>query len=187
MEQQRNKISNRYILNTSLAIDMYNAESVHKIKIDINDKIFYEKEFVKEKEYFLQIEDMFDYVEPGSNTLTITWNGHQDCENKYLKIRKVLINQQHLAPFKIMMNPIENDYIRNLKATDEGLNAFRKQLFNPGYRHGWYGTYTFRFAIDPSGISNASQQALVSATGIRSDYILTDVSKSNHWNRGQNK
>ncbi len=187
MDQQKNKISNRYILNTSLAIDTYNAESMHQIKIDINDRIFYENELSKEKEYVLEIEEMFDYVKPGSNTLTITWNGQQDCENKYLNIRKVLINQQHLPPFKVMMNPIENDYIRNLKSTDEGLSAFRKQLFNPGYRHGWYGTYTFRFAIDPASISDESPQALVSATGIRSDYILTDVSKSNHWNRAKNK
>ena len=54
MDQQKNKISNRYILNTSLAIDTYNAESMHQIKIDINDRIFYENELSKEKEYVLE-------------------------------------------------------------------------------------------------------------------------------------
>ena len=183
MDQQKNKISNRYKLNTSLAIDTYNAESLHKIKIGINGKLFYEQEFVKEKEYIVDIEDVFDYVQSGLNTLTLNWNGDHDCENKYLKIRKVIINQQHLAPFKVIIDPIENDYIRNLKATDEGFRVYKNHLFNPGYYHGWYGTYTFRFIIDPSSISGKSQQALLSATGIRSDYILTDINKSNHWNR----
>ena len=67
MDHQRNKISNRYNLHTSLAIDIYNAESMHTIKIDINDKSFYEKQLSIDKEYSLKIEDYFDYVKPGSN------------------------------------------------------------------------------------------------------------------------
>ena len=186
MDHQRNKISNRYNLHTSLAIDMYNAESMHTIKIDINDKSFYEKQLSNDKEYSLKIEDYFDYVKPGSNHLTITWNGEQDCEHKYMKIRKVVINQQHLAPFKVMMDPIENDYIRDLKSTDEGLSVYRKQLFNPGYRHGWYGTYKFRFAIDPSSMPDRTQQSFVSASGIQSERILTDLNKAKHLNRANN-
>jgi hypothetical protein len=182
----QNKKSNRYNLNTSLAIDMYNAKSMHNIKIDINKKIFYEQELVKDKEYFLKVEDYFDYVKPGSNTLTITWNGEHDCEHKHMKIRKVVINKQHLAPFKVMIDPIENDYIKDLKSTDQGLSSYRKQLFNPGYHHGWYGTYKFRFAIDPSSMSDRTQQALRSANGIHNERILTDLSRAKHLNRTNN-
>jgi hypothetical protein len=186
MDQQNDKISNRYNLHTSLAIDLYNAKSVHTIKIDINDKIFYQQQFSVDEKYSLKIEDYFDYSKPGLNNLTITWNGEHDCEHKYMKIRKVVINQQHLAPFKVMTDPIENDYIRDLKTTEQGLVAYKKQLFNPGYRHGWYGTYKFRFAIDPSSMPDRSQQALVSASGIQCERILTDLNRAKHLNRANN-
>ena len=187
MDQKRNKISNNYNLKTSLAIDTYNSQSVHKIKIEINNDIFYEQEFVKDKEHSLNIEDYFDYIEPSSNTLTITWDGEQDCEHKYMKIRKVVINQQHIAPFKVMINPIENDYIRNLKSTDEGLNAYKKQIINPGYRHGWYGSYKFSFAINPGEMTDRTQQSLISASGIQRESILTDINKAKHLNRAKIK
>jgi hypothetical protein len=179
----KNKIPNRFNLKTSFSIDTFNAESIHKITIEINQKVFFERELAKDEECLLNVSDYFDYREPGANTIKILWDGEHDCEHKFMKIRKVVVNQQHLAPFKVMAEPKENDYIRTLQSTDEGSSAYNKQLFNPGYRHGWYGTYKFRFMIDPSSMLDQSQQSLITASGIQHDVISTDLQKAKHLNR----
>jgi hypothetical protein len=186
MDQQKNNISNKFSLNTILAIDMYNADSIHNVKILINNKIFHQQKLAKNKEYFLKIEDYFNYAGPGPSTLTIMWNGDHDCEHKYMKIRRIIINQQHLAPYKAMIEPIENDYIKNLKSSDHGVNVYRKYLLQPGYRHGWYGAYRFQFVIDPSSMTDRSQLDLMSASGIQNERILTDVKKAKYFNRANN-
>ena len=144
----KNKRSNSYNIKNYLAISAFNSESTHKIKIEINGKVFFEKSLTKNKEYRLKISDYFDYERPGTNTIRIDWTGEQDCENKFMKIYKIIVNDQHVAPHSVMIAPIQNEYIKNLQSTDEGMIFYKKKIFNPGHQHGWYGTYKFKFLID---------------------------------------
>ena len=64
-------MSNRYTLKNYIAISTYNAESSHKIEVEINKRKIYNKEFIEKKEYNLKIVDYFDYLGPGSNSIEI--------------------------------------------------------------------------------------------------------------------
>ena len=114
----------------------------------MNQTIIFEEELTKNKEHQLKISNHFDFEKPGLNTIEIIWDGEHDCENKFIKIYKIVINDQYIAPHSVMITPIPNEYIKNLLSTDEGSILYKKQLLNPGHHHGWYGTYKFKFLLD---------------------------------------
>jgi hypothetical protein len=182
-----NKKSNRFNLKNYIAISAFNAVSTHRVKININKKVFFEEELTKNKEHHLKISDYIDYEEPGSNTIEITWHGEQDCEKKFMKIYKVIVNDQHIAPHSVMITPIQNEYIKNLRSTEEGSILYKKQLFNPGHRHGWYGTYKFRFLLDEHRTKNAQQESLIASTGIRLNRVYTDLEKIKYFDKANKR
>ena len=170
-------MSNNYTLNNYLAISTFNAESDHTIKVKINQSKIFEETLVKNKEHQLKITDHFNYEGPGANTIEITWNGEKECAIKYLKIYKVVVHDQHIQPHSVMITPLQNEYITNLIATEEGAKAYRHKLFNPGHEHGWYGQYKFNFLLDRHKIKE-KQQSLIRSTGIRQVNIFSDASKN---------
>jgi hypothetical protein len=169
--------SNRYTLKNYIAISTFNAESSHKIEVRINKRKIFCKEFEKNKEYNLKIEDYFDYKGPGSNSIEVTWNGERECAKKYLKIYKVVVHDQHIAPHSVMITPVQNEYIENLASTEEGRKLYRKKILYPGHEHGWYGLYKFNFLLDKQEIKDKKQQLLISSTGIREKFIHSDATK----------
>ena len=187
MEHQRNNRSNSYNLRNYFAISAFNAESSHKIKVKINQKTVFEKEFTKNKEYQIKIEEYFDYEEPGSNTIEITWDGEQECADKFIKIYKVIVNEQNIAPHSVIITPIPNDYIKSLLSTTEGTIFYKKQLFNPGIRHGWYGMYKFKFLLDADEIKNNNEELMISSTGIKLSQAYTDLSKIKYHRKANKK
>lgn len=160
-----------------MAISTFNAESIHNIKIEIDKKVFFEKELAKNKEHQLKLSDYFDYENPGTKTIKITWEGQQECEDKFMKIYRITINDQHIAPHSVMMTPTPNEYIQNLQATKEGLAFYRKKILNPGHKNGWYGIYKFKFIIDPHENKNTQQESYIASAGIRLDRVYTDIGK----------
>ena len=174
MEHQRNNRSNSYNLSNYFAISAFNAESSHKIKVKINQKTVFEKEFIKNKE-------------PGSNTIEITWDGEQECADKFIKIYKVIVNEQNIAPHSVMITPIPNDYIKSLLSTTEGTIFYKKQLFNPGIRHGWYGMYKFKFLLDANEIKNDDEESMILSTGIRLSRAYSDLSRVKHHRKANKK
>ena len=173
-----NKKSNRFTLKNYIAISTFNAKSDHTIAIKINDKIFYKKHFVKNQEHHLKISDYFDYVEPSENTIQINWEGEQDCENKFMKIYKIIINDQFIAPHSVRITPFPTDYIRGLQSTEEGKIFYRKKILNPGHMQGWYGIYKFKFLLDPYEIKKTQQLSSIASTGIRLDTVFSDLAKA---------
>ena len=178
-QMRKNTRSNAYNLKTYLAISAFNFESIHKIKIEINGKVFFEKELTKNKEYQLKILDYFDYEKPGNNNIQITWTGEHECENKFMKIYKIVVNDQHIAPHSAIITPIQNEYIKHLLSTDEGIRFYKKKIFHSGHQQGWYGTYKFKFLLDVHRIQNDIQESFIAATGIKSTAIYTDVERAN--------
>ena len=173
-------MSNRYTLKNYILISTFNADSPHKIEVKINGtKIFY-KEFEKNKEYNLKIQDYFDYLGPGSNSIGIKWEGERECAKKYMKIYKVVVNDQHIAPHSVMITPIQNEYIDNLLSTEEGTALYKDKLFAPGHEHGWYGLYKFNFLLDKQDIKDKRQQSLIATTGIMQPHIYSDGTKVKH-------
>ena len=97
-----------------------------------------------------------------------------------MKIYKVIVNDQHIAPHSVMITPIQNEYIKNLRSTEEGSILYKKQLFNPGHRHGWYGTYKFKFLLD-------EQESLIASTGIRLNRVYTDLEKIKYFDKANKR
>ena len=171
-------MSNRYTLKNYIAISTFNPDSPHKIEVKINEtKIFY-KEFEKNKEYNLKIEDYFDYKGPGSNSLEVTWNGERECAKKYLKIYKVVVHDQTISSHSVMITPVKNEYIENLLSTEEGTAFYKGKLFAPGHEYGWYGLYKFNFLLDKQDIKDKKQQSLIATTGITQPHIYSDGTKA---------
>ena len=172
MEYQK---SNRYNLQTYILISTFNAESRHSIDISMNDNIFYKKKLDKNKEYNIKITDYIDFQEPGDKVIKIKWDGEHECADKFMKIYKVIVNEQHLAPHKVRINPKPNEYLDALQSTVEGKDLFKKIIFNPGHQHGWYGEYEFRFLVDPRNMHERTQESFRFACGINSERIFSDV------------
>jgi len=107
-----NKKSNRFTLKNYIAISTFNAESDHNITIEINNKVFYKNDLAKNQEHHLKISDYFDYEQPGENTIQINWVGEQECENKFMKIYKIIINDQYIAPHSVRITPFPTEYIK---------------------------------------------------------------------------
>ena len=90
--------------------------------------MFFEKTLTKNKEHHLKISDYFDYGKPSTNTIEIIWNGDNEDEKKFLKIYKIVVNNQHILPHTSMITPIQNEYIKNLLSTEEGTKFYRKKI-----------------------------------------------------------
>jgi len=187
MEYQKNKESNRYNLKNYFAISAFNPVSTHEIKIKINEEMFFKQKLTKNKEYHLKISDYFDYKKPATNTIEITWNGEKEDEKKFLKIYKIVVNDQHIPPHASMITPVQNEYITNLLSTEQGSKFYRSKILNPGHRHGWYGTYRFRFLLDPMQIENIKQESLLASAGITTTRVYTDPNKMKHHRRAIKK
>ena len=169
-----NKKSNRFNLKTCIVMNAFNAESTHSIKIEINKNVFFEVALTKDKEHTLEILDYIDYGEPGLNNMEITWNGKRECAKKFIKIKQITVNDQHIAPHSVMMTPFPNEYINDLLSTQKGKTFYRKKIFNPGHEHGWYGRYRFKFLLDANEIKKNNEGSVLDSTGIRAERIYSD-------------
>ena len=176
-KQMENKKSSRYNLTNYIFISAFNEESAHNVKVKINGKAIFEKELTKNHDHQLKITESFDYKEAGPAIIEIQWDGEQECEKKFMKIKNVIVNDQTIESHSVMITPIKNDYIRGLLSTKEGTDFYNKHIFNPGKQHGWYGNYKFKFLIDPDSIENSTEQAILASTGIKSKRIYSDQRK----------
>jgi len=161
-------------------MEAFNAESSYNIMIKINEHTLFHQTFHSTKIQKLKIYEYVDYVESNVNKVNIIWSGDKECENKHLKIYKLVINDQHIAPHSVISYPVENDYIKTLKSTKEGQLEYRKKILYPGHEHGWYGTYQFRFGIDSSPTS-------ADALGIRDNVIYSNMERGTHSKRANKK
>lgn len=180
---ENKNISNRYNFKTYIELSTFNAESKHSINISMNDNIFYKNQFDKNKEYNLKITDYIDFQKPGKKIIKIKWDGEHECADKFIKIYKLVVNEQHLSPHKVRIYPKSNTYINDMQSTAEGRSLLQKKICNPGHHQGWYGEYEFRFLVDPkkfldpNNTLNQTEESLVRACGIASERILSDVEK----------
>ena len=175
-----NKRSNRFNLKTYIVLEAFNADSIHTIKIDINKKVFFEKALTKNHKHNLEILDYFDFREPGLNNIEITWTGEQESADKFIKIYKIIINDQYIAPHSVMITPLRNEYINNLLTTQDGIKSYRKKILNPGNQHGWYGRYKFKFSVDANEIKKNTVEQIIDSTGIEFQNIYSDVERQNY-------
>ena len=176
-------MSNRYNLQTYILINTFNAESIHSIDISMNDNIFYKKKLDKNKEYNIKITDYIDFRGPGGKVIKIKWDGEQECADKFMKIHKVIVNEQHLAPHNARIYPKPNLYLDALQSTPEGRDLFKKKIFYPGHQHGWYGEYEFRFLVDPRNMHERTQELYKSACGINNERIFSDMADARFYRR----
>lgn len=172
-------------LSTQISFTTFNAECEHMIKIELNDKTVFGETLAREKEHDYRIMDNFEYVLPGLNTIKISWNAEHECENKFLKVLKLLVNDQIVPNHSARIDPIENEYIRNLQSTEQGLTEYRKKIFYNGNHFGWYGTYVFQFVIDPHLlVQRQPSYSAIRGTGIKPHMIFSDKARAKH-TRGQ--
>jgi len=94
-----------------------------------------------------------------------------------MKIYKIIINDQYIAPHSVRITPFPTEYIKGLQSTEEGKKIYRKKILNPGHMQGWYGIYKFKFLLDPHEIKNTQQLSNIASTGIRLDTVFSDLGK----------
>ena len=168
-------------LSTHLSFSTYNAESEHNIKIEVNGKLVFGKAFAKKKQHDCRITDNFEYVRPGLNIVKILWDGDQECENKFLKIIKFVVNDQIIPNYSAMIIPLENEYIKDLKSTEQGMTVYKKKILYNGNYFGWYGTYRFQFVVDPHLlVQSQPSYSAIRGTGIKPDVIFTEKGLAKH-------
>ena len=177
--------SNQYNFNTYLSLVTYNADSSHNITVEIGNKIFYEKHFIQGKEHRIKISDYFNYESAGKKQLKLTWNGDKESADKYLKIFRVIVNEQHIAPHTVLIEPYTNEYIERLKTSDNGKKFLKDKIFYPGHRHGWYGEYTFQFLVDPRDMRDQKEESLKNACGITSERVFSDESNQRYFRKAK--
>lgn len=184
---KRNKyVSNRYNFKTYIELSCFNTKSKHNIEISLNGTLFYKKSFEQNKEYNIKITDYLDFQEPGGKKLRIKWDGEYECEDKFLKIYKIIVNEQHLSPYSVRISPKRNAYIDELQSTKEGKDLYNKKIYYPGHQQGWYGDYEYMFYVDPKKTSHDKDVELVHACGVNNKTVLSELSNV-HFEKKANK
>lgn len=139
--------SNSLNLKTYIAFEVFNEGSTHYLTIKLDNKILFDQALEKNIVYPFKINDYFDFGNAGKKMLNFRWTGKDECQNKHLKIYKLVVNDQFIPAHTIMTTPIENEYIQELKKTEEGRAKYRKKILYPGISHGWYGDFTYKFCL----------------------------------------
>lgn len=140
-------ISNRLNLKTYALCSLFNKESDHSLEVFINDQLFYKETFLKDKIYNIKIDDYFDYKDSGKKRIKFKWRGKNECQEKYLQFHRMIVHEQYIPIYSVLSKPIENEFIKNLKTSEEGRAKYRKWILFPGDKHGWYGDYSFDFLL----------------------------------------
>ena len=140
-------IDKKYSMPIQLNIETYTEESDHKITVLIDSIEITSKKFKKNTVGSIDFNETHDFIKPGFYNLIINWNGDKECKEKYFKIKVCKINNEIINTLTINVEPLENEYINELKSDPIKINDYYNKLICPGEKHGWYGIYKIDFCI----------------------------------------
>ena len=135
------------IVPIQLNIEAYAEKSNHKIAILMDSTELISKTFKENTIESINFNQNYDFGKPGFYNLVVNWNGDKECREKYFKIKLCKINNELINTNSIDIEPIENEYIKELKSDPNKIDDYYDKLIRPGERHGWYGSFKINFCI----------------------------------------
>ena len=140
-------LDKKYSIPIQINVEAYTEESNHKIAILMDSTELISKTFKENTIEFINFNQNYDFGKPGFYNLVVNWNGDKECREKYFKIKLCKINNELINTNSIDIEPIENEYIKELKSDPNKIDDYYDKLIRPGERHGWYGSFKINFCI----------------------------------------
>lgn len=148
--------SNRFNLPTYIVLKSF-SEYPHSITIDIDDNIILRKDVPGGEELTIKNDGYYDFVKSGIKKITVTWRGDKECENKWLKIGKIVINNQEIRPHHCRYMPFDNEYLLSQKNNPIKKKEIAKRILFPGETYGWFGRITYEPYIGTKSLRYSSR------------------------------
>jgi|TARA_R110000851_G_scaffold51243_1_gene121832 hypothetical protein len=162
-------------LETTVKLTIFNEQADSCFSILHHDDEIYKLDLKKNTLRDIKFSKKIKYEAFGLHTITLKWNGDGDCANKYFHIKSIAVNEQKLPAHTVRSKPYENDYIRELKKTEDGKQRIKQMTLYPGYRHGWYGEYQINFEFgDKDYFKKLSRNSVTAYLGIKRERIYLD-------------
>ena len=133
--------SNRYTLPIYLVAKLY-ADTTHMVSILCNNTLIYEHTYEPGIEHTLKIDQTHDFQRSDVKKFCIKWQGQTECENKYFKFKRLIVNQQEIGSDKSVYAPYPVEYFNSLNQED--LNS---KIKYHGHEYGWFGDINFVFLL----------------------------------------
>ena len=140
-------LDKKYSIPIQINVEAYTEESNHKIAILMDSTELISKTFKENTIESINFNQNYDFGKPGFYNLVVNWNGDKECREKYFKIKLCKINNELINTNSINVEPIENEYIKELKSDPNKIDDYYDKLIRPGERHGWYGSFKINFCI----------------------------------------
>jgi hypothetical protein len=140
-------LDQKYSIPIQINVEAYTEESNHKIAILMDSTELISKTFKENTIESINFNQNYDFGKPGFYNLVVNWNGDKECREKYFKIKLCKINNELINTNSIDIEPIENEYIKELKSDPNKIDDYYDKLIRPGERHGWYGSFKINFCI----------------------------------------
>ena len=140
--------SNRYNLSTYILFKCF-SEHRHSVTVDIDGDTVFRKDIPAGEELTVKNDGHHDFVNPGLKKIVITWKGEKECENKWLKMGKIVINNQEIFPHHCRYHPFDNEYILDQRNSLVGSKEITRKILFPGETFGWFGRIAYTPYVGP--------------------------------------
>jgi hypothetical protein len=101
--------------------------------------------------------DYFNFVNSGIKKITVTWQGEKECENKWLKIGKMVINNQEVRVHNCRYMPFDNEYLLSQRNNINGRKEITRRILFPGETIGWFGRIVYQPYIGTRSLRYSSR------------------------------
>lgn len=148
--------SNRFKLPTYIVLKSF-SEYPYSITIDVDDDIILRKDAPGGEELTIKNDGHYDFVKSGIKKITVTWRGDKECQNKWLKMGKIVINNQEIRPHHCRYLPFDNEYLMNQRKDPINKKEITKRILFPGETFGWFGRITYEPYIGTKSLRYSSR------------------------------
>lgn len=121
------------------------AECDVSLKVSVNEKEMWTKEYVRDTAHNEIIEFENQYSDAEKNKLTFSFSGEREVEHKHVRILKIIINKQILNLYNAEYFPLlDREWWQGLSNEEKEFQQ-AKIYGNAGSEFGWYGDINFYF------------------------------------------
>jgi len=119
------------------------------VTVDIDGDTVFRKDIPAGEELTVKNDGHHDFVNPGLKKIVIMWKGEKECENKWLKMGKIVINNQEIFPHHCRYHPFDNEYILDQRNSLVGSKEITRKILFPGETFGWFGRIAYTPYVGP--------------------------------------
>lgn len=169
-----------------IELEVHHDSSPFTITVLVNDSIKLNKDFIAGT-HIDEIIFSHLYDDGGKNNLSIQYNGDQEAQKKYIKVKRIGINNVNLNIFNANYVPkIDQTWWDSLdKQTQQG---FKDSIHgNNGNNFGWFGDISWTYFTGKNKISkmkvrtSADYDNTDDILGMKMEWIYEDNTQNNAW------